>query len=93
MNFCFFTVSCPDSRSEALRLEADLEAGVELEVLSFFNVACSFFQLLERAFVSIPSAAIQDSKHPVEKLKAKQTRSLFFVGRKVAGLIGVHRLI
>lgn len=48
----------PDSRSEALRFEADLgadfEAGVEVEVLPFLSVACNFFQLLERLVVSIP---------------------------------------
>lgn len=58
MNFVLFTVPCPDSRSETLRLEADLEAGAEDEALPFLSVACNFFQLLERLAVSIPRVPI-----------------------------------
>lgn len=52
VDLCFFTVPCPESRSEALRFVP----GV-VEVLAFFSVACNFFQLLERLVGSIPAVS------------------------------------
>lgn len=77
---------CPESRSEALRFFAGDEIEVEVEVLPLLSVACSFFQLLERPFVSIPTYLISAKAKTLSEVNDQErvARELFLTAKKRA---------
>lgn len=87
--FCFFTVPCPESRSEALRFFPGEEVEAEG---AFLRVACSFFQLLERLFVSIPTVLMSAKAKTSSVVKAVEelAANFFFDGKKEARAVETY---